>query len=213
MITRILKIDQPEAIETAIEILNHGGVVAFPTDTVYGLGAGVQNEPAISRLYAVKGRAATKAIPVLIGKEADLDKIAGEVVHYARRFAISFWPGPLTLVVNRLPDLPRVLSSTSTVGVRMPDHSAALKLLIAAGPLAVTSANISGSSNAVSAEEVLAQLDGKIPLILDGGSCSGGKPSTVVDCTGAEPRILRQGPISIEDLQSVLDIQGWIPPT
>lgn len=205
MKTNILSARQPHTIKFAVHALMRGELVAFPTDTVYGLGALVDDPRAIRQLYIVKSRPASKAIPVLIGKPADLESITSKMGNYARIFADSFWPGPLTLVVPRSPDLPDELSAGATIGVRMPDHPAALRLLIAAGPLAVTSANLSGKSNALSAGEVLDQLGGKITIILDGGICPGGTPSTVVDCTGAQPRILRQGPISLEQLISVMN--------
>jgi L-threonylcarbamoyladenylate synthase len=174
--------------------------VAFPTDTVYGVGALVSDAQAIARLYEVKGRGSEKAIPILLSDPAELDQVAFEVGEMARRLAARFWPGPLTLVVPKRPSLPEALSAQPTVGVRMPDHSVALALMRQTGPLAVTSANISGAASSVTAEEVLAQLGGRIPLILDGGRTPGGISSTVVDCTGLEPRILRVGPISLQDI-------------
>jgi L-threonylcarbamoyladenylate synthase len=123
----------------------------------------------------------------------------------ARRLAGRFWPGPLTLVVPKRPSLPEQVSSGSTVGVRMPDHPVTLALMRQTGPLAVTSANRSGSASSVSAQEVLAQLGGRIPLILDGGQAPGGSSSTVVDCTGPEPKILRPGPISLDEILEALN--------
>ena len=205
MKTNIISAKQKDAIKLAANALMQGQLVAFPTDTVYGLGALVDNPRAIEGLYIVKGRSASKAIPVLIGEIDNLEIVSSHLGEYARKFADKFWPGPLTLVINRHPGLPQALSAGATIGVRMPDHPAALRLLNAAGPLAVTSANLSGQSNALSAGEVLDQLGRKIPIILDGGICPGGRPSTVVDCTGAEPYILRQGPISLEQLKSVLN--------
>ena len=122
----------------------------------------------------------------------------------AMRLAQRFWPGPLTLVVAGHPSLPANLSPRPTVGVRMPDHPVALTLLRRAGPLAVTSANLSGAPNASTAQEVLAQLQGRVALILDGGKTPGGLPSTVLDCTGSQPVILRQGPITLEQIYAVL---------
>ncbi|RPJ22421.1 MAG: Sua5/YciO/YrdC/YwlC family protein, partial [Chloroflexi bacterium] len=116
-----------------------------------------------------------------------------------------FWPGPLTVLVPKRSDLPESVSATSTVGVRVPDHAVARALLRAAGPLAVTSANISGSQSPVIAQEVYKQLGGRIPLIIDGGRTPGGIPSTLVDCTIPELQILREGPISLEELRSALN--------
>ena len=200
METALFPASSPEALPRALQLLQGGGLVAFPTDTVYGLGASLNNPTSIALLYQVKDRQTSKAIPVLLGSSADLELVAEGVSEIARRFAERFWPGPLTLVVPRRPDLPEMLSPGPTIGVRMPDHPLALALLRQSGPLAVTSANLSGEASAVTALEVLAQLEGRIPLILDGGRCPGGSPSTVVDCTGSGLLILRQGPISLDDL-------------
>jgi L-threonylcarbamoyladenylate synthase len=196
----ILSVNDPVALTRALEVLSSGGLVAFPTDTVYGLGAALFNVQAIDQLYAVKGRDTAKAIAVLVGNTAALAQVTGEMSVVAERLAQRFWPGPLTLVVARHPALPSNLSPLPTVGVRMPDHPAALALLNQAGPLAVTSANLSGASSAVTAQEVFDQLGGRISLILDGGRTPGGLPSTVVDCTGARLVILRPGPVTAEQI-------------
>lgn len=161
-------------------------MVAFPTDTVYGLAASAYHPAAIEQLYFVKGRGADKAIAILIGDPTTLAQVAADISPDAARLAVCFWPGPLTLVVARHPDLPSILSPLPTIGVRMPDHPIALEILRRAGPLAVTSANLSGHPNTTTAQEVAAQLGGLIPLILDGGVTPGGQPSTVLDCTGPE---------------------------
>jgi L-threonylcarbamoyladenylate synthase len=184
----------------AYEILKGGGLVAFPTDTVYGLGALAFDGLAVESLYVAKDRPAEKAIPVLIADLEDLAKVSPEAPQIALELAARFWPGPLTLVVPKHPDLPESVSATSTVGVRLPDHPVARALLRLAGPLAVTSANLSGQPSPTTAQEVLAQLDGRIPLILDGGRTPGGVPSTVVDCTGTDLQILREGPISKDEI-------------
>lgn len=190
-------------IQTALKILQNGGIVAFPTDTVYGLGALAFNNNAIEKIYMAKDRPIEKAIPILIGELSDLDKITDNIPDMASRFASRFWPGPLTCIVPKKQTLPPAVSATSTVAVRIPDHPDALALLRAAGPMAVTSANISGGQNPSSAQEVYDQLRGRIPLILDGGKTKGGVPSTLVDCTGNMPMILREGPISLNDLMAV----------
>lgn len=202
METQVLPANDPAALRWALELLQSGRLVAFPTDTVYGLAAALDDPQAIEQLFVVKGREAAKAIAVLVGSPAALAQVTGELAPLPRRLAERFWPGPLTLVAPQRPGLPANLSPTPTVGVRMPDHPAALALLNAAGPLAVTSANLSGQPSPVSAQEVLAQLGGRIPLILDGGQTPGGAPSTVVDCTGPQPVILRPGPLSLEQLLS-----------
>jgi L-threonylcarbamoyladenylate synthase len=202
--TEIVDADVPRALQRALEVLTSGGLVAFPTDTVYGLGAALFDVEAIDQLYAVKERDTAKAISVLLGNVEALAQVTNGMGEAAERLAQRFWPGPLTLVVARHPALPANLSPLPTVGVRMPDHPAALALLNRAGPLAVTSANISRAANAVTAQEVLDQLRGRIPLILDGGRTPGGWPSTVVDCTGPRPVILRQGPVTAEQLSAAL---------
>jgi L-threonylcarbamoyladenylate synthase len=191
-------------IRSALDVLRKGGIVAFPTDTVYGVGAPAFDNAAIESIYAAKDRPVEKAIPVLIGDLSDLDEIAENIPDMALRFVARFWPGPLTCVVPKKHTLPPAVSATSTVAVRIPDHSDARALLRAAGPMAVTSANISGQPSPSTAQEVYEQLHGRIPLILDGGRTPGGVPSTLVDCTGSEPVILREGPISIDELLSSL---------
>jgi len=201
MKTRILFTADPAAIETADMLLRSGEPVVFPTDTVYGLGAWLWEADAVERLFQVKGRDAAKAISVLVGDPGALPAVTARMGPLAEQLARRFWPGPLTLVVAGHPALPSNLSPRPTVGVRMPDHLAALALLRRTGPLAVTSANLSEAPNTVTAEEVLAQLDGRIPLILDGGRVPGGLPSTVVDCTGDDLVILRAGPLTEEQLR------------
>jgi L-threonylcarbamoyladenylate synthase len=202
--TLILKADDPAALSLALEILAGGGLIAFPTDTVYGVGGLAFSPQAIDEIYRVKGRLAEKAIPVLLGNSGQLSQVTEELNPFAQRLAERYWPGPLTLVVLKKPSLPENLSPHPTVGVRMPDHPAALRLLNLAGPLAVTSANLSGAANCTTAQQVLEQLGGSIPLILDGGETPGGQPSSVVDCTGEAPVLLRPGPISMEEITSVL---------
>ena len=204
METLLLSAELPHALERAIELLRIGQLVAFPTDTVYGLGARVFDREAVERIYLAKGRDATKPISVLVGSPAALTEVAVGMNAHARRLAEKFWPGALTLVVLRHPALPDNLSAQTTIGVRMPNHPVALALLNVSGPLTGTSANLSGQPSAKTAQEVYAQLSGRIPLILDGGRTPGGSPSTVVDCTGSQPVILRPGPISQDQLIAAL---------
>ncbi|HNA88335.1 MAG TPA: L-threonylcarbamoyladenylate synthase [Anaerolineales bacterium] len=198
------KIFPASDISQALEVLQNGGIAAFPTDTVYGLGALAFDNPAIESLYIAKDRPIEKAIPILIGDLSDLEKVGIDIPDMALRFAARFWPGPLTCVVSKKPTLPPAVSATATVAVRIPDHPDALNLLRAAGPMAVTSANISGAQSPVSAQDVYEQLKGRIPLILDGGQTPGGIPSTLVDCTGKEPVILREGPLTLKNLLDIL---------
>jgi L-threonylcarbamoyladenylate synthase len=204
MKTEVLSINNPTALAYALDVLTTGGLAAFPTDTVYGLGALVHDEEAVERIYEVKGRGIEKAIPVLIADTADLAKVASGVGQMAQRLAERFWPGPLTLVVPRHASVPDAVSATATVGVRIPKYEPVRELFRLSGPMAVTSANLSGQSSPSTAAEVLAQLDGRIPLILDGGPTGGGLPSTVVDCLGNTPLILRQGPISLDEILDAL---------
>ena len=203
MNTEIFSTQDPLALPRALEILQLGGLVAFPTDTVYGVGALAFDGAAVEKIYVAKGRLVEKAIPVLIGDAVDLVKVSAEVPEIAQKLAARFWPGPLTLLVPKHPELPEAVSATATVGVRIPDHPVARALLRQAGPMAVTSANLSGQPSPSSVQEVLAQLGGRIALILDGGKTTGGVPSTVVDCNGLEPQVLRAGPISISEILAV----------
>jgi L-threonylcarbamoyladenylate synthase len=204
MKTEIMKADDPCVISHAIDVLQNGGLVAFPTDTVYGLAALPFNAENVEGLFSAKGRSNTRAIAILIGDYADLQRVTYQFTEKPMRIAHRFWPGPLTLVVPKLLSLPEVLSQDGTIGVRMPDHPIALALLREIGPLAVTSANLSGNDNANTAEEVYRQLNKRVHLIVDGGKTSGGVPSTVLDCTSNTLTILRQGPINLESIEAAL---------
>jgi L-threonylcarbamoyladenylate synthase len=204
MKTQILSANSPNVIILILEVLRDGGLVAFPTDTIYGVGTLAFDGKAVKSIYAAKDRPIEKAVPILLGEAEDLDKVASDVPSMARRLSSRFWPGALTLVVPKKTTLPESVSSTGTVGVRVPDNRTARALLRSAGPMAVTSANISGGSSPRTAEEVYAQLNGRIELILNGGRTPGGIASTVVDCTKTEPVILRAGPISLEDIKAAL---------
>jgi len=202
--TEVIPANDPQAIPQALATLRAGGVVAFPTDTVYGVGALVHDAQAVSRLYKIKGRQAGKAIPVLIGSRQALETVAVHPSERALALAERFWPGALTLVLPRHPSLPEALSPLPTVGVRVPDHPVALALLDAAGPLAVTSANRSGQPETNTAQDVLEQLGGSIELLLDGGRTPGGQPSTVVALQEGQAVVLRPGPITLEQVEAAL---------
>jgi L-threonylcarbamoyladenylate synthase len=204
MKTTVLLAQDPEMLARALKALQRGGLVAFPTDTVYGLGVLAFNAAAVERIYVAKNRPVDKAISVLIADPSDLAKVTLKVAPMAAGLAARFWPGPLTLILEKHPNLPEALSSGQTVGVRIPDHAVARALLRRAGPMAVTSANLSGQPSPSTAQEVYVQLGGRIALIIDGGKTPGGMPSTVLDCTGREPRILRPGPVSEDEIRSVL---------
>lgn len=201
MLTRVLPAGEAGAIEAAVAALRAGQAVAFPTDTVYGVGAHAFIEAAVASLYAIKERSPEKAIPLLIAGPDDMVRVAAGVPARAWEWARRFWPGALTLVLPKAAHIPEIVSAGPGVAVRVPDHPATRALIRRLGdPLATTSANLSGRPSPITAADVLEQLDGRLPLVLDGGACAGGVPSTVVDLTGAEPRILRQGAITAAEL-------------
>ncbi len=204
METIILPAENTASIQTAIELLQEGEIVAFPTDTVYGLGANAFYSPGIIKLFEAKGRDANKAIAVLIGDINQLELLTEELNETAKKLAKKFWPGALTLVVPKKTELPELLTAGNSIGIRIPDHPVALELLKEFGPIAATSANLSGKTSPHDARDVLKQLNKRIPLILDGGRCSGGIPSTVVDCSNGEVRILRPGAISQQEIDAAL---------
>lgn len=204
MKTQVISANDKSALDLAIEILNKDGTVAFPTDTVYGLGAMVFQPKGIERLYQIKERDHSLSIPVLLGQAEDIEIVADNPGQAVYRLAGRFWPGPLTLVIPRRSIIPKQIGPTPTIGVRIPNHPVALNLLQNTGPMAVTSANLSGGENAHTANKVFEQLDGRVDLILDGGMTPGGVPSTVVQMTGADIKILRAGPISEGEIRGVL---------
>lgn len=198
--THVLPADDPDCIGVAAAALRRGELVAFPTDTVYGLGADLGQPAAIEALYAVKGRPEAKAIPLLLADPADLGRVAAAIAPAAARLAERFWPGPLTLVVQAQPDMPpAVLAGGRTVAVRVPDHPVARALIEADGaPLPTTSANRSGAPETLTAVEVLAQLGRGVWWVIDGGRSPGGTPSTVVDLTTDPPALRRVGALGPE---------------
>jgi L-threonylcarbamoyladenylate synthase len=200
--TRVLKSTDEGSLELALEIVQRGGVVALPTDTVYGIGANAFNDDAVLNLYRVKGRSPDLAIPILISELDQIGDVAKEVPPSAMLLAETFWPGPLTLVMAKGEKLAAAVSASATVGIRMPDNDWARHLFKLAGPMAVTSANLSGEQNNNTAGEVMEVMRGRIDLVIDGGVSSGGIPSTVVDCSkGAPVKILRTGPVSQEQIE------------
>ena len=203
--TRILPIDNPQAIPYAKHIIQDGGLITFPTDTIYGLAADPFNPQAIQRIFTAKERPEEKALPVLIGDFDQLGELVLRIDERMRRIASAFWPGALTLILPKAPKVPPELTPYPTIGVRMPNLSFTLQLLKETGPLATTSANISGGPNPVDAASVMAQLGGRVHLILNGGPTPGPTASTVADLSGPEIQILRAGPISLSDLQSLFE--------
>jgi len=194
-----------QQVKEAITILKKGGIVAFPTDTVYGLGASVNILHAVERIYQVKERPRNVALPILIAHISQIGEIASSVPPVAWLLARSFLPGALTLVLYKsklVPDI--VTAGDKTVAVRVPAHPVPIALIEGLGtPIVGTSANLSGKPSALSADEVHTQLGDNVDLIIDGGRCPGGRESTVVDVTMEPPVILREGAISIEELKRV----------
>ena len=193
MKTRLLQADAPGAVEEAAAALASGELVAFPTDTVYGLASGHDH---VRKLYVAKDRPKEKRIPVLLSDAANLEASA-LVTPAARALAEAFWPGPLTLVL--------VAPRRGTIAFRVPDHAVARRLIAASGGgLPVTSANRSGQPVPRTAAEVIEQLEGRIALVLDGGATTGGVASTIVDCTTDQLRIIREGAISLAQIEAAL---------
>ena len=208
METLILKVnrDQPRGLEPAARILQSGGLVAFPTETVYGLGAIFNNETALLNIFAVKGRPADNPLIVHIYGLDQLSRIAGSISPLAEKLIDRFWPGPLTLVFPKKREVSlRVTAGLDSVAVRMPSDPTARELLRLTGiPVAAPSANLSGKPSPTLGEHVINDLFGKIECIIDGGACPAGVESTVLSLTGTVPVILRPGTVTQEDLEQVL---------
>jgi len=207
--TLCLDIQSPEAIPSALMLLREAELVVLPTDTVYGLGAHAFLERAVARLYQVKERPAHVSIPLLIEGAEMMSVVCAEIPPLAWRLAEEFWPGGLTLILKRTPLVPdSVTAGGDTVGVRVPDQPWVRRICRELGaPLAVTSANLHGKPDPVSAGDTEAMLRGRVRLILDGGRCPGGVASTVLDLTVSPPAILRAGPVTAGLLAEVTSIQ------
>jgi L-threonylcarbamoyladenylate synthase len=199
--TRIVDAHDEGWLDESLSVLRRGGLVAFPTDTVYGLGAIAGDAGAIEAIFIAKKRPSEKSVAVLLAGWNEVALVATPNDR-ARRLAETFWPGPLTIILRRLPHLPDAIGPGPTVGVRAPDHAVALALLRAGGPLAVSSANTSGGASPTTPAEVMADLAGRIDLLIDGGRTPGGRPSTVVDGTGDTPRLIREGPVSMNEIRA-----------
>lgn len=201
--------DNSISYQRAVDILKGGGVVAFPTETVYGLGALATETNAVQRIFEAKGRPSDNPLIVHIGNKEDVDKYAVNVPENAEKLMEAFWPGPLTLVFHKRPGViaENVTPGFDTVGIRMPDHPVALKLLRTLdGPLAAPSANRSGKPSPTEAAHVLTDLKGRIPLIVDGGKTGVGVESTVLDMTVHPPAILRPGGVTREMIEEVIGL-------
>ncbi|ANS78655.1 TsaC protein (YrdC domain) required for threonylcarbamoyladenosine t(6)A37 modification in tRNA [Serinicoccus hydrothermalis] len=193
------------SLARAAEVVREGKVVVLPTDTVYGVGADAFDVVAVAMVLAAKHRGREMPPPVLVPNPRTVDGLATDLPMYARMLMRHFWPGPLTLVLRAQPSLQWDLGETNgTVALRMPDDEIALSLLAEVGPLAVSSANVTGQPAATTAQEALDQLGGAVAAYLDGGPRTGGEPSTILDCTGEEPVVLRLGALGAEDIRAVL---------
>ncbi|MEM3086391.1 MAG: L-threonylcarbamoyladenylate synthase [Halobacteria archaeon] len=209
MRTRVLRIrrgrDPGPQVEPAAVVLRKGGLVAFPTETVYGLGASALDSRAAARIFRAKGRPADNPVIVHVGRMGDLGRVAGRTPPSALRLARAFWPGPLTLLFPKHPRLPRVVTAgLPTVAVRMPAHPVALELIRRAGvPVAAPSANRSGRPSPTRARDVLEDLEGRVEMVVDGGPTPIGVESTVLDTLASPPVLLRPGAVPREALERV----------
>jgi L-threonylcarbamoyladenylate synthase len=206
--------EREAAVEAASLAVQRGELVVLPTDTVYGIGADAFDPAAVRGLLAAKGRGREMPPPVLVSAATTLDALAVRVPGYARALVEAFWPGPLTLVCHQQSSLQWDLGDTrGTVAVRMPDHAVAREILERTGPLAVSSANKTGMPAATDADQAEEMLGDEVTVIIDAGPVGGaespgGVPSTIVDVTGAQGRVLRRGALSLEQLNEVLEPLG-----
>lgn len=197
--------EREEGVAEAGRAVQRGRLVVFPTDTVYGLGADAFNPDAVTRLLKAKGRGRQMPPPVLVSAKSTLEALAIDVPDWARALVDELWPGPLTLVFRQQPSLQWDLGETrGTVAVRMPDHDLALELLARTGPLAVSSANRTGLMPATDADDAEKMLGEHVRVILDGGATPGPVPSTIVDCTSPQGRVLRAGVLDLARLNEVV---------
>lgn len=194
-------------IAAAVDAVRGGRLVVLPTDTVYGIGADAFNAAGVTALLAAKGRGRDMPVGVLVGSWNSIDGLALIVPDTARELIRAFWPGALSLIVTQAPSLQWDLGEArGTVMVRMPLHPVALEVLKAVGPMAVSSANVSGGPPAVDAGEAQRQLGESVDVYLDAGTAERGEASTIVDLTGPAPRIVRTGPVSAEQIGAVLGL-------
>ena len=197
-----------EMVRRAVAVLRGGGLVAYPTDTVYGLAADATNDAAVERLFAAKQRRADQSMPLLIASPHELAQVAAEVPEVAERLIAAFWPGGLTIVLRKAASFHSRAIIGETVGLRVPDHAAPRELVrLLGGPITGTSANLAGGPQPLTADDVRGQLGDAVDLVIDGGRCAGERPSTVVDCSASPPRIVREGAITREELVRAAGMQ------
>jgi L-threonylcarbamoyladenylate synthase len=208
--THIIQINpehpEPDRIDEAVAILKSGGVIAFSTETFYGLGADALNEAAIEKIFGIKGRDFKNPILVVIGDRAHLDALAADIPDEARKLMDRFWPGPLTIVFRAAPPVsPKLTAGSEKIGIRLTSHPIAMEISKKlGGPVTATSANLTGAPECSSAVEVISQLEGTLDGIVDGGHTPGGKGSTIVDVTVYPPKVLREGMIPSSLIQDTL---------
>ncbi|GIH11405.1 putative threonylcarbamoyl-AMP synthase [Rhizocola hellebori] len=197
--------ERDRGIKAAIDAVGSGDLVVLPTDTVYGIGADAFKAWSVTNLLNAKGRDRQMPPPVLVGSRHTLDGLVTRMPPAARDLVAAFWPGALTIVVEQAPSLQWDLGDTGgTVAVRMPLHPVALEVLRATGPMAVSSANLTGQPPAITAEQARDQLSYKVSVYLEAGECPSPVPSTIVDVTADRPRLLRAGAITVEQLREVV---------
>ncbi len=203
--TKQLRTNESGAIEETADLLKQGLVIAYPTDTLYGVGVDAFNSAAINQLYQVKGRSLDKGIPVLLADLEDLDKVTNHVSAVARSLIEKYWPGQLTLIVPKKSTLPSNISPNVGIAVRIPDHEISRAFIRAAGGVVATSsANRSGKQPARNAAEAFEAMNGRIAAVLDGGPVHFGQASTVLDCMSDPPKLLREGPITVKNLSRLM---------
>lgn len=204
----LLRLEEPRALEQTIAAIQKGGVVAFPTDTVYGIGASLTAPEALRRIFDVKDRTSAKTLPILMSSPAALKHLIHDVDPRLIALAIQFWPGPLTVIMRGLPSLPpEVLADDGTIGLRIPDHSVALTIADrCGGAVAVTSANPSGGPPALRADDIQEQLGEAIDVVLDGGIAKGDRASTVIKVTDDNELVfIREGGAGPDAVRAVWD--------
>jgi L-threonylcarbamoyladenylate synthase len=213
MVSRTLSVDPKktniDAIEEAVNILRSGGVIVYPSDTVYGLGSNALNSNAVQRIFRIKERSQDQSLPLAVSDWEMAGSLAF-VDDRAKKLMNNFWPGALTIIMMKKPIVPSVVVGGGTsVGLRMPDHQVPLMLLRMSGlPIVSTSANKHGRPNSVEAEEAIRQIGGEVDLILDAGRV-GGQPSTIIDITMKHPSIIRSGPVTKEMIENVIGPLGF----